>query len=171
MIPAAFVTLPALPRTPNGKVDRRALPAPTADRPELETTYVAPQSRTEELIAEVWQTALGRERIGIHDNFFEVGGNSLLLVEVQTRLKQALGRDLTVVQMFRNPSIHALARFLDTDQPAVTAAATVEAAEDRARLQAEALRGGKAGGGAIDRQRQFLEERRKKRGVPRPAGR
>ncbi|HEX2224420.1 MAG TPA: MupA/Atu3671 family FMN-dependent luciferase-like monooxygenase, partial [Thermoanaerobaculia bacterium] len=171
MIPAVFVTLPELPRTPNGKVDRRALPAPAADRPELETEYVAPQSRTEELIAAVWQQALGRERIGIHDNFFEVGGTSLLLVEVQTRLKQALGRDITVVQMFRNPSIHALARFLDTEQPAVTAAATVEAAEDRARLQAEALRGGTAGGAAIDRQRQFLEERRKKRGFGRPPGR
>ncbi|MBV9787774.1 MAG: amino acid adenylation domain-containing protein, partial [Chloroflexi bacterium] len=78
MIPAAFVVLDALPLTPNGKVDLRALPAPTDDRPELTPTYLAPRSGVERQIADVWQAALKLERVGIHDNFFDLGGHSLL---------------------------------------------------------------------------------------------
>ena len=109
MIPAAFVILEALPLTANGKVDRRALPAPGWARPRLEAAYMAPRTRAEEAVAAVWREVLARDRVGIHDNFFEAGGNSLLLVQLQARLREALGRDLSMVEIFRNPTVHALA--------------------------------------------------------------
>src|SRR5262249_19083466 len=79
-IPAAFVVLKALPLMPNGKVNRRALPAPELS--DHENLYVAPRIPTEEMLASIWSEVLQRERIGIHDNFFELGGHSLLATQV-----------------------------------------------------------------------------------------
>ena len=76
MIPSAWVTLDALPLTANGKVDRKALPAPDSQRPELSSAYIAPRSAIERDIAEVSQTALGIEGVGVNDNFFDLGGHS-----------------------------------------------------------------------------------------------
>jgi len=112
MIPAAFVFLDELPRTPNGKVDRRALPAPETARPELETAYLAPGSELEKAIAEIWQELLHIEKVGRHDNFFDLGGNSLLIVRAQSRLQATLGTKLPVVKLFQYPTVHALADFL-----------------------------------------------------------
>ncbi len=156
MIPPCFVFLECLPRTPGGKIDRRSLPAPVAEaRPEA--AYVAPRTPTEEAIAAVWREILGRERVGIHDNFFEAGGSSLLLVQVHARLKRALGREITMVQLFRHPSVQALARFLDEGPRETLALAGAEERVSRARAAQP--------GGALDRQRQFLEERRKRRDI------
>ncbi|MFN2514061.1 MAG: hypothetical protein ABR568_21940, partial [Pyrinomonadaceae bacterium] len=74
MMPSAFVMLDTMPLTPNGKVDRKALPAPDHVRPGLEGAFAAPRTPTEELLAGIWAEVLGVERIGIHDNFFELGG-------------------------------------------------------------------------------------------------
>ncbi|HVR99133.1 MAG TPA: amino acid adenylation domain-containing protein [Thermoanaerobaculia bacterium] len=112
MVPSAFVTLPALPLLPNGKVDWRALPAPGGDRPELGTAYTAPESDLERAIAEVWQDLLRVDRIGLDDNFFDLGGHSLLLVQAQGRLREALGREVAVVDLFRFPTVKSLARHL-----------------------------------------------------------
>jgi len=90
MVPSAFVTLDALPLTPNGKVDRQALPAPDGARPELEGTFVAPRTPVESLIAEIWQELLGVERVGVYDNFFDLGGHSLLSMRVVARLEKQL---------------------------------------------------------------------------------
>ncbi len=112
MLPSAFVLLEALPLTVNGKVDRKALPAPAALRPELATTYVAPQSELERTIAGIWQEVLGLDRVGMFDNFFDLGGHSLLLVQVQNKLRVALNRDIPLVELFQYPTIAALAQAL-----------------------------------------------------------
>jgi natural product biosynthesis luciferase-like monooxygenase protein/FkbM family methyltransferase len=155
-IPAAFVMMEALPLTGSGKIDRRALPAPATDRPALEAEYVAPRTSTEQSIADVWREVLGRERVGIHDNFFEVGGSSLLLVRIHARLREVLGREVTMVQLFRNPTVQSLARFLDSVERETRA---LSDAEDRARVRAGAVQ--KAA--TIDRQKQFLEEMRRRK--------
>jgi len=110
-IPSRFVTLAALPLTPNGKVDRAALPEPDAGRPELGTDYRPPRSELERTIAAVWREVLGVEAVGVHDNFFDLGGHSLLLAQAHSRLI-ALGHDLTLLDLFRHPTVDALARRL-----------------------------------------------------------
>jgi acyl-CoA synthetase (AMP-forming)/AMP-acid ligase II/aryl carrier-like protein len=112
MVPAAIVVLESLPLTPNGKVDRRALPAPH-DRPELEAGYVEPRSPVEGAVAAVWRDVLGVEKVGVHDNFFDVGGHSLRLVQVHERLRALFPeRPLPVVDLFRHPTIESLAAHL-----------------------------------------------------------
>ena len=112
MVPTAFVLLPELPLTPNGKVDPKALPAPTdAVRPET-TVRTAPQNRIEQNIATIWQDVLGISNVGRDSNFFDLGGHSLQLVRVNTRLRQAFNKDIPVVDMFRFTTVRALANHL-----------------------------------------------------------
>jgi amino acid adenylation domain-containing protein len=112
MLPSAFVVLEALPLTPNGKVDRRALPAPDNLRPELANNYQPPTSDVEKSIAKVWQQVLQLEKVGVNDNFFDLGGHSLLVVQVNNKLREILHRDLSVVEIFQNPTIKSLAEHL-----------------------------------------------------------
>jgi amino acid adenylation domain-containing protein len=111
MVPAAFVTLEELPLTPNGKIDRKALPAPNTNRPQLEGVYQLPQTEIEQAIANIWQKLLQLEDIGIHDNFFELGGNSLLLVQVHSQLRELFQRDLSLLELFRYPTIYSLVNY------------------------------------------------------------
>ncbi|MEH1828476.1 MAG: phosphopantetheine-binding protein [Nostoc sp.] len=113
MMPAAFVLLEALPLTPNGKVDRKALIAPETVRPELEAIYQPPQTEVEQTIAEIWQKVLQVEDVGIYDNFFELGGDSLLLLQVNSKLREIFQRDLSVIDLFRYPTINSLAIYLN----------------------------------------------------------
>lgn len=117
MVPVAWVVLQTLPLTPNGKVDLRALPVPTNERPETATAYLAPRSAAEHQIAAVWQWALKLERVGIHDSFFDLGGHSLLLVQVHGRLRETYSR-LTLIDLFRYPTVSTLAAQLSSAQPA-----------------------------------------------------
>jgi acyl carrier protein len=109
MVPSAAVFLERLPLLPSGKVDRRSLPAPGHDRPELAASYVSPQNERERAVAQLWQEALGLERVGIHDNFVDLGGHSLLAAEIHGRLRERLDTDLALVDLFRYPTVHALA--------------------------------------------------------------
>ena len=113
MVPSAFVYLDALPLTPNGKVDRRALPAPDQTRPELESAYVAPRTREEKILADIWAQVLGVEQVGVHDNFFELGGDSILSIQVIARANQA-GLQLTPRQLFQAPTVAGLAAMAGT---------------------------------------------------------
>jgi acyl-coenzyme A synthetase/AMP-(fatty) acid ligase/acyl carrier protein len=113
MVPSSFVVLDTLPLTPNRKIDRRALPAPNQDRPELENAFVAPRTRTEELIAAVWTETLKIERVGIHDHFFEIGGHSLLATQVVSRLRVAFGIDLPLRNLFEYPTVADLAERIE----------------------------------------------------------
>ena len=104
MVPNLFVPLDAFPLMPNGKINRRALPAPTlhvADK-----TTVLPRSQLEQRIAQVWQKVLGLPKVGIHDNFFDLGGHSLLLVQAQRQLQEELGHEIPLVQFLEKPTIH-----------------------------------------------------------------
>src|SRR5207253_8520404 len=104
ILPAAFVLLDSFPVTPNGKVDRQALPAPDRTRPDLEGADAAPRTRVEEQLARIWAEVLGVERVGIHDNFFMLGGDSILSIQVIARAHQA-GLQLTPGQMFQHQTL------------------------------------------------------------------
>ncbi|MEV4413082.1 amino acid adenylation domain-containing protein [Catellatospora sp. NPDC049609] len=140
MVPAAFVELADLPTTPNGKLDQRALPAPSAARPQLGTPYRAPRGTTEQAVAGVWQAVLGLDRVGADDNFFDLGGNSMLLVRVHVGLRDALGVQLAAVDLFRFPTVARLARFLDEDTSGPVAARPDSAAGGRRALAARTRR-------------------------------
>jgi amino acid adenylation domain-containing protein len=99
LIPSSFVVLDALPLTPSGKVDRRALTSVAALPVDSSENYVAPRTRMEILVARVWQEALGHERIGLHDNFFDLGGHSLLSMEVITRMENVIGQRINPREM------------------------------------------------------------------------
>jgi amino acid adenylation domain-containing protein len=131
MVPSAFVFLPALPLSPNGKVDLRALPAPERVRPELEAAYAAPKSELERIIATVWQEALAVETVGIHDNFFDLGGHSLMLARVHARLREALAREISLVELFKNPTVASLAAALSARSAAESRRPAAAAAEPR----------------------------------------
>ncbi|MCA6113315.1 hypothetical protein J6497_40475, partial [Bradyrhizobium sp. CNPSo 4026] len=108
MVPAAFVRLAALPLTVNGKLDRKALPAPE-DEAYARRAYEAPQGPIETQLATIWAELLGLARVGRHDNFFELGGHSLLAVRFLSRLSQALGVQLSLTTLFAKPVLADLA--------------------------------------------------------------
>ena len=113
MLPSAFVMLDEFPHTPNGKIDRKALPAPDAVASSAPTAeYVAPTSDLESQIADVWKDVLKLATVGTRDNFFDLGGHSLLAVQAHRRLKDALQRDLSITDIFRFPTIQSLATYL-----------------------------------------------------------
>jgi amino acid adenylation domain-containing protein len=113
MIPAAFVRLAALPSTPNGKLDYAALPeADDGLRPDLAAGYVAPQTELEQAITLAWQDVLGLGQVGARDNFFDLGGDSLLLAQLQGKLQAVVRKEIPMVEMFRHPTIDALVRYL-----------------------------------------------------------
>jgi amino acid adenylation domain-containing protein/non-ribosomal peptide synthase protein (TIGR01720 family) len=107
MVPAAFVRLSRLPLTHNGKVDRRALPKPDVD-PRLSERYLAPRTSAEATLADIWRDVLGLPLVGVHDNFFDLGGDSILSIQVLARARRA-GLSLTPKQLFKMPTIAQLA--------------------------------------------------------------
>ncbi|CAJ7037213.1 non-ribosomal peptide synthetase [Burkholderia pseudomallei] len=118
MVPSAYVRLDAWPLTPNGKLDRRALPAP-ADDAYARAEYEAPQGAKEEALAAIWRELLHVERVSRHDNFFELGGHSLLAVQLVSRLRQALSVEVALSTVFDAPVLSALASRLDDNTAAV----------------------------------------------------
>jgi non-ribosomal peptide synthetase component F len=110
MLPAAFVSLAALPLTANGKLDRRALPAPEGRPAGL--AYVAPRNATEAALAAIWAEVLGVEHVGIEDDFFELGGHSLKATRVMSRLREALGVELPLRALFENSNVKNLAAYV-----------------------------------------------------------
>jgi natural product biosynthesis luciferase-like monooxygenase protein len=137
MVPSDLVLLDAFPLTPNGKVDRGALPEPGRSRERAEGQYVAPESTLEETIARIWRDVLQLDDVGATDNFFDLGGHSLLAVQVNNRLKEELERDLSVVELFQYPTVRALAGHLGNG--AAEEQSGVAQGQDRARKRREAL--------------------------------
>jgi hypothetical protein len=113
MIPSAFVFLDALPRTPNGKVDHRALPEPDVERSRLETKFVAPRTEVEKVMAKIWGRVLGLERVGVHDDFFELGGHSLLATQVMSRARDTFEMELPLLRLFETPTIAGLSESIE----------------------------------------------------------
>jgi amino acid adenylation domain-containing protein len=113
MTPSIFVPLEALPLSPNGKVDRKALPMPDLVRPELQTAFVPPRTPLEEVVAGVWRQVLAIDQIGIHDNFFELGGHSLLATQVISRLRDVFQIEVLLRTLFQAPTVASLAESLE----------------------------------------------------------
>ena len=130
MIPAAFVVVDSLPLLPNGKVDRRALPAPGRTRPELEVPFVSPRTPIEEALAGIWAEALGIDQVGVVDNFFDLGGHSLLAGRVISRMRDTFQMDVPIQSFLEAPTVadialvitRCLARELEDDELAHTLA-------------------------------------------------
>lgn len=119
MVPSTIVFLDAFPLTPNGKVDRQALPAPDGTRPDLGNEYAAPRNYVEETLASVWCEVLRVKKVGIHDNFFELGGHSLLAAQVISNVDEILNVELSIRSFFDMPTIAQLAEsVLDQQRPA-----------------------------------------------------
>ncbi|HET7750810.1 MAG TPA: amino acid adenylation domain-containing protein, partial [Terriglobales bacterium] len=123
MVPAAYVRLEKLPLTTNGKLDRKALPAPDEEAYATQQ-YEAPQGEMEQKLAEIWAEVLKLERVGRHDNFFALGGHSLLAVRVMTRLRQMLGVEVGIRELFAHPVLAELVRSVEqakqTELPPIT---------------------------------------------------
>jgi hypothetical protein len=145
MVPSTFVYLPALPETPNGKIDRQALPMPERQSVAPSAASVAPQGSTEETIAAIWREVLNRKDVGVTDNFFDIGGHSLLTILVLGKLKPKVPRPLSLVDLFRYTTIRALADFLDSEE-----------------APASSLGGSAARGAARQRIRRAMVERRRR---------
>jgi thioesterase domain-containing protein/acyl carrier protein len=112
MVPSAFVVLAALPLSPNGKLDRRALPPPEGNFAEDEAAFVAPRTPVEEALARQWRELLGIERVGLQDNFFELGGHSLLAVRLFAEIERAFDRRLPLSTLFQAPTLGQLAEVI-----------------------------------------------------------
>ena len=117
MVPALYVALEKMPLTPNGGVDSKALPAPHCARVGPKQEFVAPQAGVEQTLAAIWQDILRVERIGVDDNFFDAGGHSMQVVQLQDRLRETLGLDVPLLQFFQFPTIRSLAKSIGGRPP------------------------------------------------------
>ena len=116
MMPSSFVVLQSLPLTPNGKVDRKALPAPDQSEVRADAPYLPPQTELERIVTDIWQHVLKIEHVGLNDNFFDLGGHSLLMVQVQGKLRSALQRNISITDLFKYPNVGDLVTYLSEDQ-------------------------------------------------------
>ncbi len=114
MVPSFIVLLDALPLTPNGKVNRKKLPSPSGQCLSSKSNFIPPRTHVEKQIARLWQEVLHVETVGVHDNFFDLGGHSLLVVRLHERVCETLGADLSVTDLFRFPTVSTLAKKFDT---------------------------------------------------------
>jgi amino acid adenylation domain-containing protein len=136
MVPSAFVSIEELPLTTNGKVDSRLLPKPSSLRPIMSQEFASPKTEIERLIASEWKEVLKLEEIGVHDNFFDLGGHSLLLAELHQRLRERVCRELSIIELFQFPTISSLARQLGDG---LIDDKEVQAIHDRARKYKQAI--------------------------------
>ena len=136
MVPAALVTMDGLPRMPSGKIDRQALPRPGPAHTS-EKTYVAPENELQRAIAEVWQEVIGVDQVGLHDNFFDLGGHSLLMTRVQSKLSTLLNTEVSMIDLFKYPTINSLAQHLHSEQRETPG---IDLVRDRAEKQKAAIR-------------------------------
>jgi amino acid adenylation domain-containing protein len=113
MVPSSFVPLHKMPLTPNGKVDRAALPRPDQTRPDSGKNYAAPRTTTEETLAAIWKGVLGLDKVGVDDGFFDLGGHSLLVTQVLTRVREAFQVELSMRRFFETPTVAELAAAIE----------------------------------------------------------
>lgn len=130
MRPAFYQTLEEFPMTPNRKIDRNRLPTPAVDRSGIQSAFVLPQTPSEQVLWEIFSAAFGTGRIGIRDNFFEIGGDSLLAVRILMEVSQAFNREVPVDAFLRNPTIEQLARFLHVPEEETQAAPRAATGEE-----------------------------------------
>lgn len=136
MIPSDFVALEALPLTPNAKVDRNALPSPQQIQPTRERDYVAPENELEQKIVELWQNTLKVDKVGTNDNFFDLGGHSLLIVRLHAELREALDQPVSLTDLYRFPTVSSIVGHLTSNE----SAETLKKSSDRAQRRREMTR-------------------------------
>lgn len=146
-IPAAFVEMDALPVTPNGKVDRRALPLPEETGIDLSAQYVPPRTETEKKLVEIWQKVLGASRIGVRDNFFELGGHSLMAVRLFSLIKKTFYKDLPIASLFQGLTVEQMAVLLGENTEALSCVVPLKAQGSRLPLFFLHTIGGDGSGG------------------------
>jgi len=134
MMPSTFVALDALPLTRQGKVNKNALPEPAAG--DREAAFVAPRNEIEQTIAGIWQELLQIDKVGVHDNFFDLGGHSLLMVQAHNKLSRAFERDISVLELFKNPTVSALTSFFASAPRPVASLREVSSRAERRRQAA-----------------------------------
>jgi aryl carrier-like protein len=142
MVPDTFVPLDSLPLTTNGKIDRARLSELAKTDRQIDDNFVAPRTELEEELAGIWVEILKVERVGINDNFFDAGGNSLLMVQVQHKLQEATGSPISIVELFMHPTVRSLAAHLDERQGTDGDAAQAQGEElvaERAKRQSAAM--------------------------------
>ena len=122
MVPSAFITMDVFPRTPSGKIDKRALPAPGNKRPDLSNPYIEPTGSFEKSLAALWSKLLRIDRVGLQDNFFDLGGNSLLALQMIAKIHQEEGIDIPVLKLYQHPTIAGIAAFLNNQGTTKSAA-------------------------------------------------
>jgi acyl carrier protein len=150
MVPSSFVMLDWLPLTANGKVDRNSLPLPSLHQEEG-GLYTPPGTELERLIADTWQEVFRVEKLSVHSNFFDLGGHSLTLVRVHSMLRNRLRKEISMIDMFRYPTISSLSDYLGQEQSVRTEAASPRYQQiyDRAEKQK----------GALNRRKQAMQQR------------
>ena len=139
MVPAAFVMLDGFPLTANGKLDRDSLPKPDTKGCPHENAFVAPQTDLENTIAAVWQELLQVRQVGVHDNFFDLGGHSLLLIQLHSHLKKAVGVKLSIVDLFEYSTVSTLAKIFerqsyDAPHPRTTSRTSAQTEQRKLRI-------------------------------------
>ncbi len=137
MVPSVFVMLEKLPLTANGKIDYRALPQPDSHNVGLKNEYVAPRTDVEQRLKNIWHEVIGIERIGIHDNFFELGGHSILLLKIQRKIREIFEHELSLVELFKYPTIHLLAEHLKREPETAVQPPSFQRSFDRAETRRE----------------------------------
>ena len=137
MLPSLFVELDALPLTSNGKIDRKALPAPDRSQREPRQQYHPPQSQIERTVAMVWQDVLKVEQVGVHDNFFDLGGHSLLMAQAHHQLQTIFQQELPLIKLLEHPTISELAKYLSQ---AEHQRPSFQSSQDRAKRQLDGLK-------------------------------
>ncbi|HKR21502.1 MAG TPA: amino acid adenylation domain-containing protein, partial [Pyrinomonadaceae bacterium] len=147
MIPASFVFLDTMPLTNSGKIDRAKLPQASGERPKVDQEYVAPATVVQQQIAAIWQEVLRLDKVGLYDNFFDLGANSLLMVRVRSKLLSDLGRDVAMLDLFKHTTIDSLAKFLSGEQEEEH---SLQNSQDRGLARKE----------SVNRLRQLRQERR-----------
>ncbi|MDF5721977.1 MAG: amino acid adenylation domain-containing protein [Rhizonema sp. PD37] len=138
MIPSVFIFLEALPLTPNGKVNREALLTPDQNRTEREKIYVEPRTPVEELMAKIWSQVLGIEQVGIYDNFFDLGGHSLLITQLVVRVRETFQVELPLRNLFETPTVAELTQSIAIAQKTGASSTTV-GTKTHQKLMAEAV--------------------------------
>jgi amino acid adenylation domain-containing protein len=116
MIPSYFIELDKLPLTPNGKIDRKKLPEPEPIRPQLEVTYIAPETGIEKKISDTWKGVLNLDKVGVNDSFFDLGGTSFDIIKIMSQLYDIFKKDIPVVSVFRYPTIRSFVEYLRREE-------------------------------------------------------
>ena len=136
MVPAVVMELGEMPRLANGKVNRLALPDPLTAVAVSEKTFAPPRTKTEQTIAGIWQQVLGVDQVEVNQNFFELGGHSLALARVQSKLQAAFNKSISMIELFKNPTVSALARYFNDEQ---VENLTLQKAQQRAHKRRRAI--------------------------------